>query len=78
MCIIEYADAYSYACGIAPHKHKRTAYAAMRPHFKTIGAIDCWKTIRSLKKFENKIISSPSLIYWQKYFPKICNCTVIM
>jgi hypothetical protein len=50
----------------------------MRPHFKTIGAIDCWKTIRSLKKFENKIISSPSLIYWQKYFPKICNCTVIM
>jgi hypothetical protein len=37
MRIVEYADAYFYVCGIAPHKHKRTAYAVMRPHFKTIG-----------------------------------------
>jgi hypothetical protein len=29
MRVVEYTDAYSYACGIAPHKH-------MRPHFKTI------------------------------------------
>jgi hypothetical protein len=34
MRIIEYADAYSYACGIAPHKYKQTVYSAMRPHFK--------------------------------------------
>jgi hypothetical protein len=36
MRIVEYADAYSYACGITPHKHKKTAYTAMRPHFKTM------------------------------------------
>jgi hypothetical protein len=35
MHIVEYAEVYSYACGIAPHKHKRTAYVVMRPHFKT-------------------------------------------
>jgi hypothetical protein len=36
MCIIEYADAYIYACDITLHKHKRTAYTAMWPHFKTM------------------------------------------
>jgi hypothetical protein len=25
-----------YVCVIAPHKHKRTAYTAMRPHFITV------------------------------------------
>jgi hypothetical protein len=28
MRIVEYADAYSYACDITPHKYKRTVYAA--------------------------------------------------
>jgi hypothetical protein len=36
MRFVEYTDAYSYTCGIAPHKYKRTAYAVMRPHFKTM------------------------------------------
>jgi hypothetical protein len=36
MYIVEDTDAYSYACGITPHKHKWTAYAVMRPHIKTI------------------------------------------
>jgi hypothetical protein len=36
MHIVEYADAYSYACGIAPHKHKHITYAAMWPYFKTM------------------------------------------
>jgi hypothetical protein len=40
MHIVEYADAYSYACDIAPHKHKRTAYAVMRPHFKTMEQLE--------------------------------------
>jgi hypothetical protein len=39
MRIVEYADAYSYACSIALHSHKRIAYAAMRPHFKTMASI---------------------------------------
>jgi hypothetical protein len=48
MLIIEYTDAYSYACGITLHKHKRTAYAAMRPHFKTMLLAEvalCWKIL---------------------------------
>jgi hypothetical protein len=36
MLIVEHTDAYSYACDITPHKHKRIAYAATRPHFKTM------------------------------------------
>jgi hypothetical protein len=34
MCIVEYADAHFYGCGIVPHKHKRTAYVVMRSYFK--------------------------------------------
>jgi hypothetical protein len=40
MHIVKYADAYSYACGIAPHKYKQTAYAAMQPHFKIMDKIN--------------------------------------
>jgi hypothetical protein len=27
---------HTHACGIIPHRHKRTVYAAMRPYFKTM------------------------------------------
>jgi hypothetical protein len=36
MRIVKYTDAYFYACGIAPHKYKRTVYVIMRPYFKTM------------------------------------------
>jgi hypothetical protein len=36
MHIIEYANAYSYVYSIALHKYKRTAYAAILPHLKTM------------------------------------------
>jgi hypothetical protein len=48
MRIVEYTDAYSYAYGIAPHKHKRTAYAVMRSYFKTMAS-----TVDGIRKVQN-------------------------
>jgi hypothetical protein len=47
MCVVEYADVYYYAYDFAPYKHKRTAYAAMRPHFKTMVHTIHWDLVQT-------------------------------
>jgi hypothetical protein len=36
MRVIEYADTYSYVCGITPHKYKHAVYDAIQLYFKTM------------------------------------------
>jgi hypothetical protein len=54
MCIVEYADAYSYACDIVLHKHKQIVYVIMQPHFKTMEIIDGNILIESQRETNQK------------------------